>query len=461
MARKKKDSQAPVPMTVTPARRVQGQVTLPGDKSISHRYAMLASLSDGSNEIWNYSQGADCDSTLACLSQLCVAVQPVLKWHADPHNEEELRKSGEAEEVAYVIVEGRGPRGLERSHTALDCGNSGSTMRMMTGICAAHPFETILKGDKSLSRRPMRRVTEPMLQMGAVVMAKDGLPPIDVFGADLKGTSIELKVPSAQVKSAILFAGLMAKGTTTVTEPLATRDHSERALRAFGVKFTQQGNTISIEGGQTLRARGRMDVPGDVSSAAFWGVAAAALPDSDVEILNVGLNPTRLGWVRALQRGGAQIELIETHLANDSEPVGTIRIRPGTPQPIVITPAEVPDLIDELPVLAAWATHRGGSIHVTGAEDLRNKESDRITALCNGLRAMGAYAEELKDGFIVHSKKKRLRGGVTVDAAHDHRLAMAFAIATLGADEPVQITGAEVVAISYPTFFDVLHRLTQ
>lgn len=459
MVRKKNESQPSAPVTVAPIRRVQGQVTTPGDKSISHRYAMLTALSDGTSEIWNYSQGQDCDSTLACLSQLCVAVTPVLKWHADPQNE--ARPKAEDEDLAYVVVEGRGPRGLQKSNIALDCGNSGSTMRMMTGIVAAHPFETILKGDRSLSRRPMQRVTLPMLAMGAVVMAKDGKPPIDVFGADLKGTHIAMEVASAQVKSAVLFAGLQARGVTSVTEPQATRDHTERAFRAFGVQFTQDGTTLSITGGQTPRAPKRLDIPGDPSSAAFWGVAAATLPGSDVEIVDVSLNPTRLGWVHALERAGVQIEIEETRLANDTEPMGRIRVRPGEPKPLVIKADEVPGLIDELPVLAAWATQKGGHIHVTGAADLRHKESDRITALCDGLRAMGAYAEELPDGFVIHTRKGRLHGGVTVDAAHDHRLAMAFAIATLGAEQPVDITGAESVAISYPKFFDVLARLAQ
>jgi 3-phosphoshikimate 1-carboxyvinyltransferase len=453
--------EAPKQVTIHPTTRLAGSIRVPGDKSISHRYAMLSALTERQVvDLWNYAPGADCHSTLKCLNQLSVPVQVVPKWVAYSHGEVELSEQ-ETEALAYVRIRGRGVEGLREPQTALDCGNSGSTMRMLTGLLAAHPFQSTLTGDLSLSRRPMRRVTIPLIEMGAIVMAKGGFPPITIIGKDLRGIEYTMEVASAQVKSAVLLAGMQTKGRTSVIEPTETRDHTERAFKTFGIKFEKDGKRISVEGPQQpVVERQRLEVPGDISSAAFWACAAAALPGSEVEIVDVGLNPSRTGWVEALKLAGADIELTETHEANGSEPVGRMLIRPGTPKRLEITPEHVAGVIDELPVLGALATFPGYGIHVTGAHELRTKESDRITAFVTGLAAMGANAKELPDGFIVEGDKP-LKGGCSVDAAHDHRLAMAFAVAALGAKEPVVIEGADAVAVSYPKFFETLDQLCQ
>jgi 3-phosphoshikimate 1-carboxyvinyltransferase len=452
---------APSQVTVEPVERVAGSIRVPGDKSISHRYAMLSSLTAGQVvDLWNYAPGADCHSTLRCLNQLSVAVQVVPKWVAYCHGEVDLAAQ-ENDDLGYVRIRGRGRDGFREPQTALDCGNSGSTMRMLTGLLAAHPFQSTLKGDLSLSRRPMRRVTIPLIEMGAIVMAKGGFPPITIIGKDLRPIEYTMEVASAQVKSAVLLAGMQTEGKTTVIEPAETRDHTERAFRTFGITYEKDGRRITVDGRQTPQVeRQRLDVPGDISSAAFWAVAAVALPGSEVEIVDVGLNPTRTGWIDTLRLAGAEIETTETHLANGSEPVGRMLIKAGAPQPLTIGPEQVAGVIDELPVLGALATFPGYGIHVTGAHELRTKESDRITAFVTGLKAMGANAKELPDGFHIEGGE-RLRGGCHVDAAHDHRLAMAFAVAALGAREPVVIDGADAVAVSYPKFFETLAQLCQ
>lgn len=421
---------------MAPATRVCGRVAVPGDKSISHRYALLAALAEGDTRIGHYAPGADCASTLACLTALGV----------------DIRRSGSA-----VAITGRGLAGLQPPTDELDAGNSGSTLRMLAGVLAGHPFESTLTGDASLRRRPMRRVAEPLERMGARVAHHDGRPPLTIRGGRLAGITFTPEVPSAQVKSAVLLAGLHATGSTTVIEPAGTRDHTERALVAFGRPPEIHGRRITVEGRRPLRACA-LQVPGDVSSATFWAVAAAALPGSDVEIAEVGLNPTRTGIFDVLARAGARIE--RTHedgaVEPGAEPTGALRIAHGEMRPIEVTPDEVPALIDELPALAALATF-GGAIRVTGAAELRAKESDRITALVTGLRAMGADADELPDGFMVRGGTP-LAGG-EVDACGDHRLAMAFAIAALGGSSPTLIRGADAVDVSYPGFFETLETL--
>jgi 3-phosphoshikimate 1-carboxyvinyltransferase len=355
-----------------------------------------------------------------------------------------------------IRITGRGLRGLNPPGAMLDAGNSGSTIRMLAGILAAHPFSTSITGDESLRRRPMRRIIVPLERMGAVIMSEGGRPPLTIEGTSrLTAIDFESDVPSAQVKSAVLFAGLHAEGTTHVREPLPTRDHSERALRAFGAEVTETGPRLSIRGGQRLHARDLV-VPGDISSAAFWMVAAAALPGSEVVIEDVGLNPTRTGLLDVLRRVGAQVEVAALENGAGGEPIGTITVRHGALGGAHITPEEVPAVIDELPVLAALATH-GGELSVTGAQELRVKESDRISALAEGFRQMGADIDEQPDGFHVRSSR-RLRGG-EVDARNDHRLAMAFAIAALGAIGPTTIHDAAAAAVSYPEFFSVLESL--
>ncbi len=430
-------------ITVSPARAVTGVLRVPGDKSISHRYALLAAIADGPSTIANYAPGADCASTLACLASLgAIVSRTPAPDDGDP---------------PIVTIGGRGLRGLMAPSAPLDCGNSGSTMRMLGGVVAAHPFISTLIGDASLSRRPMRRIIGPLTQMGASVTAGPGdRPPVVIHGAHLTGMTFAPDTPSAQVKSAVLLAGLQAAGETRVTEPASTRDHTERALAAFGAVVDIQGRTITLRGGQRLSGR-TLRVPGDLSSAAFMAVAAAALPGSDITITNVGLNPSRAGLLDVLRRFGA---LVETTIEDEwnGEPVGRLRVRHGAMRDLVITPAEVPEVIDELPVLATLGTF-GGSVTVSGAGELRVKESDRIAELVAGLRAMGADAEERPDGFQIRAGA-RLTGG-TVHAVHDHRLAMAFAVAALGATGSTLIEGADAVAVSYPAFFEDLERLAR
>lgn len=425
---------APISSTrVQPVRHLQGRLQLPGDKSISHRYALLASLADGRSTLHHYAPGADCQTTLDCLTRLGV---PIVR-------------DGET-----VIVDGRGLGGFGSPGRPLDCGNSGTTARLLAGMLAAQPFATTLAGDASLSRRPMRRIMAPLSEMGARFEATDDHLPLTIHGGPLWGIRFAPDRPSAQVKSAVLLAGLHAEGRTTVVEPAATRDHTERALEAFGVHFDREGLAVSVAGGQRLTPV-TMQIPGDISSAAFVLVAAAALAGSDVTCLDVGLNPSRTGFLDVLRRYGAVVDT-QIKSGEAGEPLGWVRVRPGDRRDIVIAPTDVPGLIDELPALAALATF-GGRVEVRGAAELRVKESDRITALVGGLRALGADAVEYPDGFRVQGGRP-IRGG-TADAADDHRLAMAFAVAALGAAGPSVIQGSGAVAISYPGFFAALEML--
>lgn len=419
--------------TVTPARRVHGRLRVPGDKSISHRYALLAALSDGRSELQHFSAGADCHSTLACLRGLGI--------HIDIHDD-------------TITLLGRGLHQFRSPSSPLDAGNSGTTIRMLAGILAAQPFSATLFGDESLSRRPMRRVIEPLSRMGARIDSTDGRPPLTVHGTTLRPIDYAPDIPSAQVKSAVILAGLHTEGTTRVTEPAQTRDHTERALAAFGFAVGVHGHTISIDGGQRGHGQSLL-VPGDFSSAAFWMVAAAAIPGSQVTIDDVGLNPTRTGLIDVLRRFGAKVDVHETG-GQAGEPIGTIVVTGDRTGSVTIAPEEVPGIIDELPAIGALAAH-GGEVSVTGAKELRVKESDRISVLVNGFRALGIDADERPDGFVVRGTGTHA-GGVA-DAHGDHRMAMAFAIAALAATAPSRIEGADVVAISYPAFFSTLQRL--
>ncbi|HKH70517.1 MAG TPA: 3-phosphoshikimate 1-carboxyvinyltransferase, partial [Vicinamibacterales bacterium] len=387
---------------VQPAPRgMRGHVRPPGDKAISHRYALLAALAQGRSDIRGYSTGGDCASTVRCLRALGVTVD----------------ETGRDASGLMLSITGRGLGGLSATTGVLDAGNSGTTMRMLAGILAAHPFATTMTGDDSLRRRPMRRVIVPLERMGARIGSEDGRPPLSVQGtASIQPIEFAPEVPSAQVKTAVLLAGLHANGTTTVHEPLATRDHTERALHTFGVRVEASGRSVSVTGGQRLSAQ-TLEVPGDISSAAFWMVAAASLPGSEIVIESVGVNPTRTGIIDVLRRMGADLQVDSVHIGSEGsyvgEPIGTIRVRHGHLGATVIEPADVPGVIDELPVLGALATH-GGELRVTGAQELRVKESDRISALADGLRRMGADIDELPDGFHVRGGH-RLRGG-EVDA---------------------------------------------
>jgi 3-phosphoshikimate 1-carboxyvinyltransferase len=418
---------------VSPARRLRGRIRVPGDKSISHRYALLAAAAEGRSRLSNYAPGADCYSTLACLQALGVEL---------------------GQEAGVITIVGRGFDGWRSPQAPLDAGNSGTAMRMLMGLLAARPFSATIVGDESLSRRPMRRVIEPLTRMGGRIESVEGHAPITVHGAPLHGIAYETAIPSAQVKSAILLAGLQAAGTTSVTEPAQTRDHTERAFAAFGVSVRSADRTVSIEGGQRLEPRD-LAIPGDFSSAAFWMVAAAALPGSQVVIEDVGLNPTRIGLVDVLRRYGARVQIDETRVVA-GEPAGTITVEADRAGSIEIAPEEVPVLIDELPAVAALAA-TGGEISVRGAAELRVKESDRIAALVAGFRALGIDADERPDGFVVRGSGAPA-GGVA-DAQGDHRMAMAFAIAALAAERPSRVEGADSVAVSYPGFFETLTSL--
>ena len=398
---------------------------------------MLGALADGISHLDGYLAGADCLATLSCLEAYGIPVT----------------RSPSSRGLS-VRIDGRGLRGFRPPSAPLDCANSGTSMRLLAGLAAAHPFRSVLGGDESLSRRPMRRVMEPLTSMGATIAADAGRPPLTIDGANLHAITHASEVPSAQVKSAVLLAGLHAEGRTTVREPAPTRDHTERALEAFGAQVGRAGTSVAIRGGQRLIG-GTFHVPGDISSAAFWIVAAAALPGSDVTIEHVGLNPSRTGILEVLRRMGAEVKTVIEH-AQAGEPIGIIRVRHADLQATEITPEEVPGVIDELPVLAALATH-GGELSVSGAQELRVKESDRISALAEGLRLMGGEIDEQSDGFHVRGRN-RLRGG-EVDAKNDHRLAMAFAIAALGATGPTVIHDAGSAGVSYPEFFTVLESL--
>jgi 3-phosphoshikimate 1-carboxyvinyltransferase len=432
---------APASAAVSPAARVSGRIRVPGDKSISHRYALLGALADGRTRISNYSPGADCAATLECLRRLGVAI----------------RRSGRGSSIELEI-DGRGVRGLQPPSAALDAANSGTTMRLLAGIVAAHPFRTVIGGDASLSRRPMRRVLEPLTRMGARVDSIGGRPPLTIDGGDLQGISFRPDVPSAQVKSAVLLAGLQGNGRTTVTEPAPTRDHTERALRAFGATVTIGDGTIAIDGGQRLRPCS-VEVPGDISGAAFWAALAAGRPGSEVDIADVGLNPSRIQLLEILRRAGADVSATVEHEVN-GEPVGTLHVAAASLRSFSIAPAEVPAVIDEIPAFAALGAllPAGETMEVRGASELRVKESDRIARLAQGLRSLGAAVEEYDDGFRIEARP--LAGG-TADSAGDHRLAMAFAIAGTGAAGDTIISNAGAVDVSYPGFFDELERLTR
>ena len=431
-------------VVVRPAARVHGRLTVPGDKSISHRYALLAALADGSSTISRYATGADCAATLACLEALGVKIDGPFDAPAgdrDPRT---------------VTIHGRGIGGLAPPAATLDASNSGTTLRLLAGVLAGHPFDSVITGDQSLLRRPMRRIIEPLSRMGANLRADDDHPPIVIRGAALRGIDFTPSVASAQVKTAVLMAGLLATGETTVRERRLTRDHTELAFPVFGIELTRHNGAITVQGGQRLTGAS-LTVPGDASSAAFWAAAAAALPHSDITLDDVGLNPTRIGYLSLLKRVGAQVELLGTTVTG-GEPHGSLRVRHGGNARLDLGPDDIPGIIDELPVLAALATH-GGELRVTGAGELRYKESDRIAALAAGLRGLGGRVDELADGFHVFGDR-RLEGG-TADAVGDHRLAMAFAITALAGTHPSEIHHAEAVDVSYPGFFDVLASISQ
>jgi len=428
-------------MKLTPARRLKGQLTLPGDKSISHRAAMIAALSSGASEIHNFSTARDCASTIDCLRKLGVSIQ---------FNQDRIAFSGGGK--------------LTASTEPLDCGNSGSTMRILAGVLAGHDLTAELIGDESLSARPMRRIIEPLELMGASIQSTDGKPPLNIRGSDkLAPITYKLPVASAQVKSAILFAALAAEGRTTVIEKSPSRDHTERLFNGFGVPVTTSHDlSITIDGPARLTG-GAITIPGDVSSAAYFVAAAMLLPGSELTIEGVGLNPTRAAFLSVLQSWGAAISTSDVR-SERNEPVGTINVTGGLrsaprDEARTLSGAMIPSLIDELPLLAVAGTQISGGIQIRDAEELRLKESDRLQATARNLRAMGAEVEEFDDGIAVDGPTE-LRGA-PVNSYGDHRIAMAFSVAALLARGETEIQGSECVAISFPEFYELLDSLAE
>jgi 3-phosphoshikimate 1-carboxyvinyltransferase len=419
------------PLRLQRVPRFRGRFTLAGDKSVCHRLALMGALAHGETRIGNFSSAADCASTLRCLSLLGVDV---------------------SRDESAVSIRGEGPEAWRAAPGPLPAGNSGSTLRMLAGALAGRPFRTTLTGDASLCRRPMERVAQPLRAMGARIDTTDGRPPLTIEGGSLKGVAWNLPVASAQVKTAILLAGLQADGSTTVLEPEPSRDHTERLLPAFGAAVTTSGTALTVTRSE-LRAFS-MEAPGDVSSAAFLVAAALIIPDSHVRIDGVLLNPRRTAYLDILRAMGGDVTTgVETATP---EPTGWIEARSSRLQGVSVPASIVPALIDEVPALAAAATRAEGELTVAGAAELRVKESDRIAALVAGLGRMGAHMEERPDGFVLHGG--RPLSGAVVDSHGDHRIAMALAVAALTAEGETRIEDAACVDVSFPEFFDLLER---
>ena len=432
-------------MKIQPAKKLQGTINLPGDKSISHRAAMFSALATGETRIENFATSADCASTLSCFEQLGV----------------EIRR-----EAGAVLVKGVGKTGFKKSETPLDCGNSGTTMRLLAGILAGQNFDSVLIGDESLSKRPMKRVIAPLAQMNARIDATENHAPLKVFGRNpLQSISFEPPVASAQVKSCVLLAGLNGNGTTSVLEKTPTRDHTERMLRWFGVEVAEtaaeDGKLIAVSGAAELTAQDLL-VPSDVSSAAFFLVAAACLKDSELVLPNVGLNPTRNAIVEVLKDFGAEIEVLNLREIGN-EPLGDLRVR-GTGSlksklsSNTLRGKIIANLIDEIPILAVFGTQIEGGLEIREASELRVKESDRIRSVVENLRKMGAAIEEFEDGFRVGRSNLK---GARLESFGDHRIAMAFSVAALFASGETEIEDAECAAVSFPAFFETLRTVAK
>jgi 3-phosphoshikimate 1-carboxyvinyltransferase len=437
---------------IQPANRIHGRIFVPGDKSISHRAAMIAALADGASHITNYSTSADCAATLSCLRHLGVRIE----------------RTGND-----VTIHGVRPDGLRAPDAPLDCGDSGTTMRLLAGILAGLDFESTLTGDESLRSRPMQRIIEPLEMMGARISSNEGRAPLRIQGRDrLRNINYELLVASAQVKSCILLAGLHAEGKTTVIENEPTRDHTERMLKLFGANIETgkperepaNARFASVEGPAKLHACD-VDVPGDISSAAYFIAVAALLPESLLEVNHLGLNETRAAFTETLQHVGCSVVTDDLGVQGN-EPVGSIRVNgkdmrrsDRIDSALTVNGLAIPKLIDELPLLAVVGSQLPGGIEIRDASELRVKESDRISTTIENLRAMGALVEEFDDGLRVNGPAK-LRGA-KIDPRGDHRIAMAFAVAGLLAEGETEIENAECVAVSFPEFFELLESVIE
>jgi len=420
---------------IRPTSSISGAITLPGDKSISHRYAMLAAIAEGVTKIENYSSGADCQSTLACVRALGAGVE---------------RLDG------VTSIEGRGLDGLRESSETLDAGNSGSTIRMLSGILAAQSFTTRIGGDESLSRRPMDRIMIPLRQMGACIEASEGrFPPLTIRGAKLQPIEYTLPVASAQVKSSVLLAGLFAPGRTTVHEPVRTRDHTELALREFGAEVEVEKRSISVIGLPHLQGR-ELVVPGDLSSAAFFLVAALIVRESALTIHGVGLNPTRSALLDFLAEMGAAIKILDVK-STGGELIGDVLVRKSPVRGGILEKARTAALIDEIPVLAVLGAVSEEGLVVRDASELRVKETDRIATIAENFRRMGVAMDVREDGFAVPGRQSFR--AAELDSFGDHRIAMAFSVAALVADGPCILDNAESASVSFREFFDTLQRV--
>jgi len=421
--------------TIRPAGRLSGLITLPGDKSISHRFAMIASLAEGASKITNYSTGADCHSTLDCVRALGLEVE---------------------EQGTTVTVKGRGLDGWRQPAGDLDAGNSGSTIRMMAGLLAAQPFKSRIFGDESLSRRPMGRIIKPLESMGARIEARDGMyPPLLVHGNRLHSIDYTLPVPSAQVKTCVLFAGLFADGTTIVRETIRSRDHTEIALREFGADLKVVKRVITIEGRPKLTGR-EVVVPSDLSSAAFFLVAGLLVPGSHLVIRNVGLNPTRSALLDFLLSIGGAVKVLKIESVN-GELIGDIEVRHSRVRGGTIDRELTAAIIDEIPVLAVLGAASEEGIVICDAQELRIKETDRIATVADNFRRMGIEVEVTPDGMRVPGKQKFR--AAAFDSFGDHRIAMAFAVAALAGDSESTIDNAEAASVSFPEFWNILRQI--
>jgi 3-phosphoshikimate 1-carboxyvinyltransferase len=429
---------------IHPAKSLSGGVLMPGDKSISHRYAMLAALAEGTSELRNFAAAADCHSTLGCMKSLGA----------------EVKVDG-----ATVRVTGHGLRGLKSSWRSLDAGNSGTTIRLLSGILAGQKFKTTISGDESLQKRPMKRVVGPLREMGAEIKARqDNFAPLEIRGGKLRAIDFKMPMASAQVKSAVLLAGLFAEGETVVTEPARTRDHTELALEEFGAPVERNARVTRIHGAGAngsiqLHAR-NLDVPGDISSAVFFIAAASLFPESSILIQNVGLNPTRTAILDVFVQMGANIQ-IHSVQSSHGEVIGDLAVKGASLKGGVISGDTIPLVIDELPMLAALGPYTEEGIEIRDASELRVKESDRIAVLVENLRKMGATVEERPDGLKVAGRAARKLRGAEIEPHGDHRIAMAFAIAGLAAEGPTTIRDAECAGVSFPSFYEDLNRVAE
>lgn len=417
---------------------LKGEVTIPGDKSISHRAVMFGSISQGLTEVTNFLQGADCLSTISCFQKLGISIENTPE---------------------KILIHGKGLHGLSAPSEQLDAGNSGTTVRLISGILAPQPFSVTLTGDASIQKRPMKRIIDPLTQMGASInsLNENGCAPLSITGSPLKAIHYTSKVASAQVKSAILLAGLYADGETKVTEPYVSRNHSEIMLHYFGADLTTKGTTASILPEPKLSGQ-KVEVPGDISSAAYFIAAGLLVPNSEILIKNVGINPTRDGILKVAKEMGGNITLLNVN-EEHGEPVADILVKSSSLHGITIKGEIIPTLIDELPIIAIMAAFAKGTTTIMDAAELKVKESNRIDVMVENLSAMGCDITATEDGMIVHGGSPLK--GAAIDSKLDHRIAMSFAIAALCADGITEIKGSQCVNISYPAFYQDLERLTK